>query len=666
MQMSDEERLGEQLLDLYEFAHDMHSYKRIYIYGAGMVGTFVYDYLHSKGLARKVECFLTTEYQEREVKRVPVVKICKDIVDEEGIVLLAAKKHVRDELKKVCELLNIINIREINVLDERNYEYYSTVSEKAYPLELSYWYRKRTGQELDLAQPRTYNEKIQWMKLYGITPLMTRLTDKYTVREWVKEKIGGDYLVPLLGTWDSADEIDEEKLPEKFVLKCNHGCMYNEIVTDKSKVDWKAIKEKFNRYLGENFAFVDGFQMQYKDIKPRIMAEEYMENEDGDLYDYKFWCFNGKVKFVMFLSERRKQLRMNNYDLNWNLLPFTYNYQNTDYNVQKPKSLKRMVKIAEKLAEGFPHVRVDLYQLNDGTIKFGEMTFTSATGTCSWNPVEMDERIGRYLSIGGGQERYRIMIETSSICNAKCSFCPNGKLKRPHKVMSDEVFSTIVKKLKKEHICVDRFILHLNGEPLTDHKLFDRIQRLKSNFPFAGIYFTTNFALADTKKIEAILESGIDQITISINSLDAEEYKALMGLELSRTLKNIDELLSKKIKSNNNLKVRVSMVVRHDNAEMAETIQEKYKDMAEIRLIKLGEWIGYGEKKQEENVTRIECDDLFHQICFLSNGDMALCCFDANGIIGQNINDCSIMDGFNSLIFENNRDVQILKETLIK
>lgn len=264
---------------------------------------------------------------------------------------------------------------------------------------LKNWYQSVTGKTLDLNNPQTYNEKIQWIKLHGVTPLMTKLTDKYAVREWVKEKIGEEYLVSLLGVWESFDDIDIDALPDKFVLKCNHGCTWNEIV--QNKIEWNAelAKKKFDRWMITNFAFRGGLQLQYKDIPPKILAEEYMENEVGDLYDYKFWCFDGRVEFVMFLSERSTELRMNNYDKEWNLLPFTYDHPNTDREIPRPEKLDEMIRIAEILAEGFPHVRVDLYQLNDGTIKFGEMTFTSCNGTCGWSDEEANLKLGKLLKL---------------------------------------------------------------------------------------------------------------------------------------------------------------------------------------------------------------------------------------------------------------------------
>jgi hypothetical protein len=236
-------------------------------------------------------------------------------------------------------------------------------------------------------------------KLYDSTPIKTKLTDKYLVRDWVKERIGEKYLIPLIGVWDKFDDIDFDRLPDKFVLKFNHGCGWNIIVKDKSTFDKDAAKRKFGRWLNTNFAFINGLELQYKDITPKIIAEEFIENEGMDLYDYKIWCFNGKPKFVMFLAERQIGLKMAFYDLNWNILPFTYSYPQYEKLVPKPDNLDEMLDVAKILCKDFVHVRVDCYRLDDCSLKFGEMTFTTASGACNWNPPEYDLVLGQMITL---------------------------------------------------------------------------------------------------------------------------------------------------------------------------------------------------------------------------------------------------------------------------
>ena len=187
-----------------------------------------------------------------------------------------------------------------------NYE--ELLTKEQYKGELCQWYRNAFGEELNLENPVTYNQKIQWMKLYGMTPFITELVDKYTVREWVKKKIGEKYLIPLLGVWDCFDEIDFEKLPEQFVLKCNHGSGWNEVVTDKDTWNKYVAKKKIDRWMNTNFAYHGGMELQYKDIVPRVMAEKYMIDSKGEFNDYKFMCFDGKVKELVLIGQTREKI----------------------------------------------------------------------------------------------------------------------------------------------------------------------------------------------------------------------------------------------------------------------------------------------------------------------------------------------------------------------
>ena len=245
---------------------------------------------------------------------------------------------------------------------------------------LKHWYKHKTGNILNLINPRTYNEKIQWMKLYDSTSTKTKLADKYLVREWVKEKIGEEYLIPLLGVWDNFDDIDFDKLPNKFVLKCNHGCAYNIIVKNKDKLNKEKTRKKIEKWLKKDYG-MRGYELHYSNIPRKIIAEEYIENANSDLYDYKVWCFNGKAHYIQFLSERNtKGLKMAFYDRNWNKQNFAYSHPLDEKTVQKPKGLKILLELAEKLSKGFNHVRVDFYITNSGKIYFGEMTFTSCSG----------------------------------------------------------------------------------------------------------------------------------------------------------------------------------------------------------------------------------------------------------------------------------------------
>ncbi len=306
---------------------------------------------------------------------------------------------LNNHIKKLENKLIAQAVAQNEAKKDFEYKLCKYMPEVKYPEYLKDWLYKVTGETLNLDNPQTFNEKIQWMKLYDSTPLKTRLADKYLVRDWVKEKIGDEYLIPLLGVWDKFDDIDFDKLPDKFVLKANHGCAWNIIVTDKNKFDKEDAKQKFSLWLNKNFAYCFGLELHYKSIKPLIIAEEYIENDNQDLYDYKIWCFDGKAKYIQFLSERKEGLKMVFYDTEWNKQDFVYSYPRNEKDIEKPKNLELLLTLAEKLAQGFSHVRVDFYILNDGSIKFGEMTFTSMSGACKWVPNDTNKVMGDLIAI---------------------------------------------------------------------------------------------------------------------------------------------------------------------------------------------------------------------------------------------------------------------------
>lgn len=258
-------------------------------------------------------------------------------------------------------------------------------------VEDNYFYYQ--GKELHVAHPVTYTEKIQYRKLYGYNNTMRDLSDKFLVREWIKEVVGDQYLIPCLGVYDSFEQIDFALLPEQFVLKTNHSSGWNIIVTDKKKFDYKSAKKKFDLWLSLDYAYVTGFEMQYSGIKPKIICEEFITNKVGELPDYKFLCFGGEVKYCWIDIGRYSDHRRNVYDTEWNLQPWSQCHQNTEQEIEKPENYDEMVRLANILCKGFSHVRVDLYNV-DGKIYFGEMTFTNASGYERIIPEEYDKILG--------------------------------------------------------------------------------------------------------------------------------------------------------------------------------------------------------------------------------------------------------------------------------
>lgn len=162
---------------------------------------------------------------------------------------------------------------------------------------------------------------------------------------------------------------------------------------------FKKHEKKFNKWMSLNFTFMAGLELHYMNIPPKIIAEEYLVNKGDDLYDYKVFCFNGKAESIMFLSERKQGLKMSFYDLNWQKLPFVYSYPRNEIEIPKPKNLDLLIQLSEKLSQGFAHVRVDFYILNDGSLKFGELTFSSYSGICKWNPEEQNKIYGELIKL---------------------------------------------------------------------------------------------------------------------------------------------------------------------------------------------------------------------------------------------------------------------------
>lgn len=273
------------------------------------------------------------------------------------------------------------------------------LSELNYARNVSDYYKRVTGKELNLRYPRTFNEKIQWLKLYDSTPIKTKLADKWLVRDWVREQIGEQYLIPTLGVYDKFEDIDFSKLPERFVIKCNHGSGYNIVVKDKSKLDISAIRDEVNKWMHENFAFKYGAELYYRDISPKIIIEKFIENEPAkDLYKYKFWCFNGKVKYI--LSERNADgLKMAFYSPNWKKQSFYNNNQYDEAIAAQPKLLTKMKNLAKKLSAGFKYASVGFYQLDDGTIYFNEIDFSPASGAMIWNKDSVNLKLGKMIKL---------------------------------------------------------------------------------------------------------------------------------------------------------------------------------------------------------------------------------------------------------------------------
>jgi len=251
----------------------------------------------------------------------------------------------------------------------------------------------------NIENPRTYNEKLQWMKLYDHNPEYIRMVDKVQAKEWVAEKLQTDeYCIPTLDVYDNLDEIDFDKLPNQFVLKTTHDSGGVVVCRDKNKLDVVEARRKLKKSLNHDY-FLEHREWPYKKVQRRIIAEQYMEDVDGGgLKDYKFFCFDGEPKYMFIASNRGKDTRFDFFDIDFNHMQFKKGHPNSDRPIKKPAGWNKMLEIARKLSKGFYAIRVDLYDIK-GKIYFGEMTLFHFSGNVPFDPEEWDYKFGDMLHL---------------------------------------------------------------------------------------------------------------------------------------------------------------------------------------------------------------------------------------------------------------------------
>ena len=267
-------------------------------------------------------------------------------------------------------------------------------------------YKALMGKRLDLDSPRTFNEKLQWLKLHDRNPLYTKLVDKYAVKEWVADRIGEECVVPTYARWERAEDIDISGLPERFVLKTNHDCGGIAICRDWSTFDLDAARRKLSEHLSRNY-YWGCREWPYKDVVPCVFAEECLDAgaSASDLTDYKFMCFGGQARCVFTCTGRAEgDLRVDFFDADWNHLPFERHYPNADATPERPACLSEMLRAAEVLAKGIPFVRVDFYDVASKPI-FGEMTFYPGAGFEEFTPEKWDTTLGIWIDLSAAHGR---------------------------------------------------------------------------------------------------------------------------------------------------------------------------------------------------------------------------------------------------------------------
>ena len=311
-------------------------------------------------------------------------------------------------------------MRKINFKKFLTYDYYLRKevaflkrigSENAIFAEARRRYYWTTGKKLDYRHPKDISEKLMWLTRYDRDPLKTQCADKYLVRDYVQKKGLGDLLIPLLGVWDHASDIDFSTLPDKFVLKCNHGSGWNVICTDKETLDIDDTRKKLDTWLGMTYG-VDLQEVHYFDIPPKIVCEEFMPVLGDDVVDYKFHCSRGKVHSCFVAYDRSPvnphQVCYDHYDIDWNRTDdIKEEFRPNRRLLPKPPRYEDMLKIASTLSEDFNYVRVDLYNCGD-KIFFGELTFTPYSGIQTFYRQSMLDELGRFVSLKGvKKKRYR-------------------------------------------------------------------------------------------------------------------------------------------------------------------------------------------------------------------------------------------------------------------
>ena len=259
-------------------------------------------------------------------------------------------------------------------------------------------YKIHMGKILNLDAPVCYTEKLQWLKAYDHRPEYTTMVDKYAVKQYIAARIGEKYVIPLLGVWENADEIDFVSLPNQFVLKTTHDSGGLVICKNKDTLDIKSVRRRLNRFLQRQY-YDCNREWPYKNVKPRIIAEKYMEdNEHKELRDYKFFTFNGVPK-VLYIAQGRgrgEATVADFFDMDFNHLSFTIDHDQAQTPPPKPKCFEEMKRLAETLSEGTPQLRVDFYEVN-GQVYFGEMTFFHCSGFEKFHPEEWDHIFGEWV-----------------------------------------------------------------------------------------------------------------------------------------------------------------------------------------------------------------------------------------------------------------------------
>ena len=387
--------------------------KEVCLFGAGLIGkTWGYDIVRAAGFGIDFYCDNHVTENTRifdEIKIIDFNTLCQK--KDNVLIFITLSEKFQDEVENQFRNEGIQNyivlgfrfLQEFceSVLESRKsniFEKYKIVVDDESFLKRQFFYR--CGYELNLNNPKTFNEKIQWLKLHDRKIQYVDLVDKYELKKYIEQEIGTEYVIPTIGVWDKVENIEWDKLPNRFVLKCTHDSGSVIICTDKNNFDFGKASEKLKRALKRNY-FWYGREWPYKNVRPSIIAEQLMEDkENKEIIDYKFLCFNGKFECMFTCTERfcQNELKVTFFDRNWNRLPFERHYPSSRAIIKKPINYDKMIEISEKLAGNIPLVRVDLYEINK-KIYVGELTLYPGGGFEEFSDYEYDLKLGTLVRL---------------------------------------------------------------------------------------------------------------------------------------------------------------------------------------------------------------------------------------------------------------------------
>jgi hypothetical protein len=307
--------------------------------------------------------------------------------------------------KKLMKIIKVIKRPELIVVEILKSSFFRLMEDTLY---LKIKFKLLVGYKLNLENPKSFNEKLQFLKIFDRNPKYSILADKIAVREYIEETIGKSHLIPLLGVWEKFDDIDFDTLPDQFVLKPNHTSGHVFVCKDKSKIDYKSLKRQVKGWLKREH-YWNHREWCYKNIKPLILCEKYLSDESSSgLIDYKLLCFNGKVKcsFVALNRNSQNGLNIDFYDHDWNLMPFERHYPTSGEAIAKPKCYDQMVDYAEKISKDLIFARIDFYEVH-GHLYFGEITLYPGAGFEEFNPVSYDYLLGSWINLMGNETKVK-------------------------------------------------------------------------------------------------------------------------------------------------------------------------------------------------------------------------------------------------------------------